>query len=155
MIEAGELEVAVDELRWVLSGCSEFIEAHCLLGELALEMGGDVPLARGHFGTAYQLGTRTLKRGKCAGPLPFNQPANQAFFRAGQGLTWCLDKLGKSEMANEVVKKLLSLDASDPLGLRAMLDTMRSAGLPVVDLLDSFSEGGMQRNQNEFEEDPS
>ena len=34
MVEAGELDVAIDELRWLVGGCSEFIEAHALLGRV-------------------------------------------------------------------------------------------------------------------------
>ena len=52
MIDAGEVDVAVDELRWLLSGCSDFVDAHRLLGELALSE-NDLPLARAHFGYAY------------------------------------------------------------------------------------------------------
>src|SRR5688572_30404072 len=62
MIEAGELDVAVDELRWLLSGCAEFIAAHGLLGELAVALHDDLSLARGHFGAGYQLGLQTLRR---------------------------------------------------------------------------------------------
>ena len=62
MIEAGELDVAIDELRWLVGGCSEFIEAHGLLGELALATDEDVALARGHFGVAVQLGLKALER---------------------------------------------------------------------------------------------
>src|SRR5262245_10893637 len=69
MVEAGEVDVAVDELRWLLSGCSEFMEAHALLGELALAGGNDVPLARGHFGFAVQLGLKTLERARVKGPV--------------------------------------------------------------------------------------
>lgn len=138
MIAEGESEIAVDELRWLLSGCSEFIEAHALLGELALANDNDIPLARGHFGFAYQLGHQTLRRNKCRGPLPYDLPANQPFFHAGQGLAWCLEQLGKSDLAQEVVVALTALDPKDPLQLRAMLDEIRGGGLPVVDLLDAF-----------------
>src|SRR5262245_42144351 len=55
MVEHGETEIAVDELRWLLNGCSDFIDAHRLLGELALGA-EDFPLARGHFGYAFRLG---------------------------------------------------------------------------------------------------
>ncbi len=36
MIEAGEMDVALDELRWLLSGCGEFIAAHVLLGKVGV-----------------------------------------------------------------------------------------------------------------------
>jgi len=67
MIEAGEFDVATDELRWLVSNCSELIEAHELLGELAFAA-GDPALARGHFGFAVQLGLKTLERAKVQGP---------------------------------------------------------------------------------------
>lgn len=137
MIEAGELDVALDELRWLLSDCSEFIAAHVLLGNLAKEM-GDTPLARGHYGAGYQMGLQALRREKMPKPLLFSQPANQPFFEAGRGLTWSLEKLGKPQMAEEVVATLCALDPSDPLEIRAMLDEMRSGGAPVVDLMPKF-----------------
>jgi hypothetical protein len=133
MIEAGELDLAVDELRWLLADCPEFIAAHALLGELALEK-NDVALARGHFGAGYQLGLQILRRAKMPTPLPYSHPANRPFFAAGRGLAGCLAKLGKQPMAREVVESLLQLDGSDPLQLRAMLDELATGGLPIVEL---------------------
>src|SRR5688500_15334726 len=39
MLAAGEMEVAADELRWLLEDCRDFIEAHKILGELAAAEG--------------------------------------------------------------------------------------------------------------------
>ena len=86
MIEAGELEIAVDELRWLLSGCAEFIAAHVLLGELAVAMHDDLPLARGHFGAGYQLGLQTLRRAKMPKPLLYSQPATGRSSKRAAGL---------------------------------------------------------------------
>lgn len=121
MIEAGETDIAIDDLRWLLSDCSEFIEAHRMLGELALADQNDLPLARGHFGFAFQLGLAALRKGGTPSPLPYRMPANQAFFEAGKGLAWCLHELGKREMALEPLQTLLACDPSDPLGLAEML----------------------------------
>lgn len=134
MIDAGELEIAIDEIRWLLSGCSEFMEAHNLLGELAIEKDNDVPLARGHFGFAYQLGLQSLRRAKMPGPLPIDYPANRPFHEAGRGLAWCLEKLGRGALADEIAKTLVELDPTDPLQVHGMLDDMRSGGLPMVEL---------------------
>src|SRR6185369_7801541 len=73
MIEAGEHEVALDELRWLLNGCSDFVNAHRLLGEMSLS-DGDVALARGHFGYAFQVGWSAIPREGLAGPLPYKLP---------------------------------------------------------------------------------
>jgi hypothetical protein len=137
MIEAGEMDVALDELRWLLSGCSEFIGAHVLLGEVA-RVGGDLPLARGHYGAGYQLGLQALRREKWPKPVLYSQLANQPFFEAGQGLMWTLEKLGKPQMAEEIVATLVELDPSDPLHLRATLDELRSGGAPIIDLSAKF-----------------
>jgi hypothetical protein len=137
MIEAGEMDVALDELRWLLSGCSEFIAAHVLLGDIARDM-GDLPLARGHYGAGYQLGLQSLRRAKMPKPLLYSQLANQSFFEAGRGLAWSLEKLGKPQMAEEVVSTLAEFDPSDPLRLRALLDELRSGGAPIVDLMPKF-----------------
>ena len=40
---------------------------------------------------------------------------------AGKGLAFCLNKLGKAEIAQEVVDRLLACDPSDPLALADLL----------------------------------
>ena len=134
MIRAGEREIAVDELRWLLTGCSDNLEAHQLLGELALELAGDVELARGHFGVAFQLGEKALRQAGDPRPLPYREPANQSFFKCGHQLAACLAELGKPDMAQSVLEKLLSCDPSDPLHLKSALDDLQSGGLPIVEL---------------------
>jgi hypothetical protein len=74
-------------------------------------------------------------------PLLYSQAAKRPFFEAGRGLAWSLEKLGKRQMAEEVVSTLAELDASDPLELRRMLDELRSGGAPVVDLMTRFPKG--------------
>ena len=120
MLEAGEVDVAVDELRWLLEGCRSLLEAHKLLGEIA-SAEGDPALARGHFGHAYEIGMKAIPEKGLAGPLPYARPANRAFFEAGRGLAQCLHQLGESRLATEVVGQLIALDPSDPLGLRELL----------------------------------
>lgn len=140
MIESGEIDVAIDELRWLVGGCSEFIEAHALLGELALA-DGDWALARGHFGFSVQLGLKALQWAKVAGPLPYSQPANRTFYEAGRGLAAALVNLGMLAKAKSLVEDLVRLDPSDPLKLRAALDEAGSGGLPIVDLNPAPPEG--------------
>lgn len=120
MIDAGELEVAMDECRWLLQGCSDCLDAHRLLGEIALAE-NDLPLARGHFGYAFRLGEQALKRAGVQGPLPYRLPANQGFHEAAKGLVWCLKQLGKREMAEETVELVVRCDPSDPLHVRKLL----------------------------------
>jgi tetratricopeptide (TPR) repeat protein len=120
MLDAGEIDVAVDELRWLLQGCSPLVEAHKLLGEIALAA-GDLQLARGHFGYGYELGLKALPKAGLPAPLPYARPSNQAFFEAGKGLAWCLDQSGDSDLAAEVVEQLRKLDPTDPLGVGKML----------------------------------
>ncbi|MGI9457570.1 MAG: tetratricopeptide repeat protein [Aeoliella sp.] len=132
MIEAGEVDVALDELRWLLSGCPDCLDAHLLLGQLAASGQNDVQLARGHFGYAYQLGLRAWRRAGEPMPVPGSQPANRTFHEAGKSLAWCLKKLGKGEMAAEVVATLLRLDPSDPLGAKAWHEQVHGGGLPLI-----------------------
>ncbi len=121
MIAADEHEIARDELRWLLSECHDFLEAHQLLGDLAMAA-NDVRLARGHYGYAYQLGLGAITRSGQVQLLPYRLPANQAFFVAGGGVAVCLIKMGQRRMARDVVERLLQLDASDPLQLREGLN---------------------------------
>jgi len=133
MIDVGEYDVAQDELRWLLSGCTDCLDAHLLLGELAIEAHHDLNLARGHLGYAYQLGLRAWRRAGRPVPVPCAQPANRGFHEAGRHLAWCLEKLGKPTMADEIVETLLVLDPTDPLELRQMLAKLRGGGdLPIL-----------------------
>ena len=108
MIDAGETEIAFDELRWLLSDCAENIGAHVLLGELAAEK-GDFPLARGHYGAGYQLGLQTLRRAKFPKPLLYSQPANQTFFEAGAGSLVAWRKSANLKWRMRLSRRSLSL----------------------------------------------
>ncbi len=119
MIGAGEVEIARDELRWLLSECHDFMAAHKLLGDLAV-MEKDYRLARGHYGYAYQVGLKAIDSAGAAPKLPYRHVPNQAFFQAGKGLITCLVKLSKQRMAQDVIARLWQLDAGDPLGLRGL-----------------------------------
>jgi hypothetical protein len=138
IIAAGELDVAIDELRWLVDGCSELIEGHFLLGKLAVEVDADLPLARGHFGIGYQFGDRALRRAGNPKPAPALHPANRPFFDCGRGLAWCLHELGKGDMAIEVIARLLELDASDPLGVGPWIDEIRTSGAQIITLDQMF-----------------
>ena len=127
MVAAGEIEIARDEVRWLLSECHDFQAAHKLLGDLGLAE-GDFRLARGHYGYAYQLGIQALDRSPefaAASPdrrLPYAILANQPFYQAGRGVVQCLLKMNKRGMAQDVINRLLSLDPGDPLSVRRLLD---------------------------------
>jgi tetratricopeptide (TPR) repeat protein len=118
MLDAGEVDVAIDELRWLLNGCSDFVAAHRLLGELAMA-DGDLKLARAHFGYAYNIGVSALPPQGLPGPLPYRFPVNQGFFEAAKGLAWCLHELDKRERALGVLEQMLTCDPTDPLGVKA------------------------------------
>ena len=134
IIDAGEYDIAIDELRWLVADCRDFIEAHQLLGDLARIVDKDPTLARGHYGFAYQLGLQPLRKVRFPTPLPYRLPANRAFFEAGLGLARCLHDLDLPELAVEVVEQLLHLDPTDPLELKRLLDDWSSGGLPIVEL---------------------
>jgi tetratricopeptide (TPR) repeat protein len=120
MLAAGEDEIARDELRFLLEDCRDFIEAHRLLGELALAE-GDIKLARAHFGFAYDIGLRALPENGLDAPLSYALPANQPFLEAAKGLAWCFKEQGRRSEAQGVVEKLLQLDPGDPLAVRGLI----------------------------------
>lgn len=126
MIDSGELDVAIDELRWLLSGCPELLEAHQLLGELALA-DEDVALARGHFGYAYDLGQAAIPAAGWHGTLPYRLPGNRTFLTAAKGLALAFHQLGQAQRASEIIERLLALDPSDPLRVRPLLATWSAA----------------------------
>lgn len=125
MIDAGETEIAIDELRWLLNGCGDFVDAHRLLGELAL-LESDFALARGHFGYGYEIGMSAIQAQPGAGPFPYSRPANQSFLEAAKGLAFCLQQLEKPALAREVLETMLRLDPTDPLGAGKMLASLPS-----------------------------
>ncbi|MGQ0637216.1 MAG: hypothetical protein ACT4QC_21620 [Planctomycetaceae bacterium] len=108
MIEAGELEIARDELLYLVSDCRGFLEAHNLLGELALEE-GDLALARGHFGFAFEVGLDSLPPA-FQGRLPANREYNAEFFRSGRGLARCLIARGQKKEGRDLLKQLQKFD---------------------------------------------
>lgn len=120
MIDAGEIDVAVDELRWLVEECRDAIEAHYLLGEIAFEE-RDFRLARGHFGYACELGWTALPAGGVGGKLSYTLPANKHLLQSAKGAAYCLRELGKPKTALLVLKELISWDATDPLGAGSLL----------------------------------
>lgn len=139
MIAGGELDAAIDELRWLLNGCSEMLEAHFLLGKLAIEADGDVALARGHFGVGYELGLKALSQASMPTPAPALHPANRPFYDVGRGLAWCLAELNRTDLAQEVIELLLHLDPRDGLNLRRWLDELHTRGKAFISLNDLSS----------------
>ncbi|GAB4140906.1 hypothetical protein JCM17478_32120 [Thermopirellula anaerolimosa] len=119
MLELGEIEAAEDELRWLLEDCHELLEAHGLLGRLALEA-SRWDLARAHLGYAYELGCKALGDG-FRGTLPYARPSNRPFHEAGRDLVQCLLVLGERSLAREVADQLRQLDPGDPLGTTELL----------------------------------
>jgi len=116
MIEAGEPDVAREELVWLLSECPDFLDAHLQLGLLALEE-DDPKLARGHFGRAVELGFKALEAAGNPRPLPYSLPGNRSFFESAKGLVHALLESGRKGMAVDTAKKIAALDPADPLGL--------------------------------------
>jgi hypothetical protein len=111
MITDGELEIARDELLYLVSDCRGFLEAHNLLGELALEE-EDISLARGHFGFAYEIGLDSLPPG-FRGILPAKREYNRAFFLAGRGLARCLIARGQHKEGRDVLVQLAKFDPQE------------------------------------------
>jgi len=134
MMDEGEVEIATEELRWLLGNCHEILEAHFLLGKIAVESSNDLALGRGHFGAGYQLGLTAWRRAGKPEPLHALHPSNRIFFDCGRGLAWCLHHLDKTELALEIVEQLLQFDKNDPLGLTSWLDEMKTAGKEMVSL---------------------
>jgi hypothetical protein len=120
IMETGELDVARDECRWLLEGCSDCLEAHRILGEIALA-DHDLPLARGHFAQAYRQGAKAIERARLTAALPYRLPANRSFFESAKGLVWCLRQLDRHEMAAEIVTRVVALDPEDPLHIQGVM----------------------------------
>lgn len=121
MLAGGEKEIATEELRWLLGGCHELLEAHYLLGKIAAESGSR-DLARAHLGYAFKLGADAIPKRGLDHPLPHANPANKAFHEAGAELAKILLELNEANKAKEVAMQLLALDPTDPLGVKKILD---------------------------------
>jgi tetratricopeptide (TPR) repeat protein len=120
MLQMGESQAAQDELLWLLQDCPELLQAHQLLGELALAE-GNLHRARAHFGRAYEMGLQVVEKAGLRGGLPADRPANSWFFYAGKGLAITFQKLNQTSLAREIIYRLLDLDPTDPLQLRDLL----------------------------------
>jgi tetratricopeptide (TPR) repeat protein len=125
MLEAGETDVARDELVWLLSECPDFLDAHVHLGLLALEE-GDPKLARGHFGRAYELCLRAHEAAGSPRPLPYALDGNKPFYEAAKGLVHCLLDLGRRKVAQDVCQRIGPLDPSDPLAIQRLVAEPRA-----------------------------
>jgi hypothetical protein len=123
MIAAGEFEIARDELLYLVSDCRAFLEAHNLLGELALEE-DDIPLAQGHFGFAYEIGMDSLPPG-FSGRLPAGKEYNGAFFLAGRGVARCLIARGQVDKGREVLERLAKFDPQET-AVQDLLEELQS-----------------------------
>lgn len=121
MLDAGEEEIAREELVWLLSECPDFLDAHVQLGLIALGE-GDLRLARGHFGRACELVFRMVDAAGGAGPLPHALAGNRPFFEAAKGLVHCLVRGGKRGLARDTVARVVPLDPTDPLSIARLLD---------------------------------
>lgn len=121
MVEAGETEIARDELVWLLSECPDFLDAHVHLGLIALEE-DDPKLARGHFGRAYELCLRALEAAGNPQPLPFTLDGNKPFYEAAKGLVHCLVDMGRRKVAQDVCKRITLLDPTDPLAIQRLVE---------------------------------
>gem|GEM_PF-1941556 len=141
MIGAGEFDVATDELRWLLEDCSDFIDAHRLLGEIALE-GEDWPLARAHLGYCYDIGSAAMNAAGAVGPLSQNLSSNRGLLLATYLFAGVLYRLDKRKTAKSVLRRLLEWDPKDPLGATELLiaiqqppyPTSPDSDLPLVEL---------------------
>lgn len=135
MRDGGEPECARDELLYLVADCRGFLEAHNLLGELALEE-EDISLARGHYGFAYECGLAALPP-KFAGELPVDAGYNRHLHQAGRGLARCLIAKGNLLKGQEVLERLIRLDPQEP-DARSLLEQLhekiqasRAAGKPL------------------------
>lgn len=142
MIAEDELEIARDELLYLVADCRAFLSAHNLLGELALRE-EDISLARGHFGFAYEVGLDSLPPG-FRGVLPTQRDYNGEFFLAGRGLARCLIARGQRAEGRGVLQNLQKLDPrnTDVRDLLAELDEQERLGLvsPDLPMLDDLPE---------------
>jgi hypothetical protein len=120
MGEAGEIEIARDELVWLLSECPDFLEGHVHLGLIAMEE-DDLKLARGHFGRAYELCLRAFEAASNPQPIPYDLPGNRPFHEAAKGLVHCLLETGRRKVAQDVCRRIAPLDPTDPLGIARLL----------------------------------
>ena len=78
-----------------LAACHDNLWVHTALGRIALEEFHDPSLARGHFGYAVEVAKAIPQ--SFAGRLSPDRPWNRPFFEAVEGLSRCLEALGRHE----------------------------------------------------------
>jgi hypothetical protein len=119
MLAVDEIDVAEDELRWLVGGCDALLEGHKLLGRIAA---GDEnwEIARAHYAYAYELGLDAVKKVTSPVALPYSRPANHDLHEAARGLIESLLELDERALARQVKTQMLAWDPSDPLGVKEM-----------------------------------
>lgn len=120
MLAHEEWELAMDELLWLLRECRELLEAHQLLGRIALFQ-NKLDLARAHLGYAYELGLTAIGK-TFSGRLPFDRPSNRPLLQATYDLVRCLIQLNDHELARSVAQQLLVWDPTDPLHVQSLVN---------------------------------
>jgi len=122
MVKHDEIDVAIDELRWLLSDCPQLMEAHALLGILASEFDDptpdDVELALAHLECALDIGRTALNFRRLQAPLLCDRPTNRPFFQAGLTMIRLLRSQGKKDAADRLLQELIRLDPKLPLPLQ-------------------------------------
>jgi hypothetical protein len=83
------------------------------LGQLALREFRDPALARGHFGYAFELGTKALPPG-FSGRLARQREANRPFFEAIEGLAQSLRALGNAKDADDLSSLATRIAGAQP-----------------------------------------
>jgi hypothetical protein len=122
MVKHNEIDIAIDELRWLLSDCHEMMEAHALLGILASEFDDptpdDVELAIAHLECALDIGRAALNNRRLQAPLLYDRPTNLPFFQAGLAMIQLLRSQGDKQAADQLLQELIRLDPKLPLPLQ-------------------------------------
>ena len=129
-IRLGRCECAAELLHRVLDAEPSCIDAYNHLGLLA-ERDGLHRRALRYYRIAYLIGSQSLPR-SLPGPIPWFYPSNRPYLRAAHGYGLELWRIGKSNVATEMLRHLLVLDEGDPFGARTLLDDIEAGMTPWV-----------------------
>ncbi|MEO7331647.1 MAG: hypothetical protein ABI193_23940 [Minicystis sp.] len=122
-IDAGEHAEADELLTKALALDLRFLEAHAMVGERALRYWPS--LALHHFELGVAIGSLSIEE-ELEGELPWRLLDNRPFLRCLQGMARALHRLGRADAAAGALRRLLRLDLSDPLSIRANLTAVEA-----------------------------
>lgn len=123
LAQSGDRRRAISVLQRCLAADLRCLDAHAHLGNMAFDR--DPALALRHYRVGAALGELTVPPDSTA-VLPWGMIDNRPFLRCLHGVAISLWRLGQNRAAAEMMERILWLSPSDNLGVRLIIDEVKT-----------------------------